>query len=71
MNAMGITVLPEITVAQELERGQLAALPWREGPIRVQTQMVWHKNKWISPALGKLIETVSRVFEKRDPGAGQ
>lgn len=67
MNAMGITVLPEVSVAEELARDQLVALPWEDGPLRVHTQMVWHKNKYISPALGRFIETVRQAFDIQIP----
>lgn len=51
MLGMGITVLPEVAVQQEVTQGRLVALPWAEPNFAVVTQMLWHKDKWQSPAL--------------------
>jgi DNA-binding transcriptional LysR family regulator len=51
MAGMGITFLPAIAVKSELAQGRLVALRWSEGDYRLITQMVWHRDKWLSPAL--------------------
>lgn len=38
-------------LAEELARGELVVLPWRDRRLRISTQMIWHKDKWISPAM--------------------
>lgn len=48
---LGVTVLPEIAVRAEVAAGSLAILPWAEGPLEAAVLMLWHKDKWISPAL--------------------
>lgn len=48
---MGISLLPAVTVAREVEEKRLVPLKWADQPIEVVTQMVWHKDKWHSPAL--------------------
>ena len=58
---MGLGLLPEIVVAKELARKELAALPWAGPPMDMATHVVWHKDKWISPALAMFIS----VLEKR------
>jgi DNA-binding transcriptional LysR family regulator len=55
MVGMGITILPAVTVSAELAEGKLAALNWTEEFVAV-TQMLWHKDKWLSPALGTFLE---------------
>jgi DNA-binding transcriptional LysR family regulator len=62
MNHMGITVLPEIAVADELARGLLVALPWRATPIRVVTQMIRHKKSRLTPALSSFVDMVTQTF---------
>lgn len=58
ISGMGVAVLPSVVVEAELARGELAALRWAgEGNFGVLTQLVWHKDKWISPALRAFIET--------------
>jgi len=57
---MGITILPVVTVSAELAGGKLAALNWTEEFVAV-TQMLWHKDKWLSPALSTFLE-MARVM---------
>ncbi len=58
---MGVSVLPSVAVNAELEGGKLAALRWEE-PFEVLTQMVWHEERWQSPALKAFLETAREVF---------
>src|SRR5258708_11264436 len=56
---MGITFLPEITVATEIAQGRIVPLQWEGHSFQVCTQMIWHKEKWLSPALNAFL-TVAR-----------
>jgi DNA-binding transcriptional LysR family regulator len=58
---MGVSVLPSVAVNVELGGGKLTALQWGE-PFEVLTQMVWHEERWKSPALRAFLETASEVF---------
>ena len=58
---MGVSVLPSVAVNQELGGGKLATLRWDE-PFEVLTQMVWHEERWRSPALREFLETAREVF---------
>ena len=58
---MGVSVLPSVAVNAELENGKLAALRWGE-PFKVLTQMIWHEERWKSPALRTFLETALEVF---------
>jgi len=58
---MGVSVLPSVAVDAELEGGKLVALRWEEH-FEVLTQMVWHKERWKSPALRAFLETAREVF---------
>jgi len=55
MVGMGIAVLPAVTVAKEVTRGQLVVLR-TESTLQVYTQMIWHKDKWLSPSLTAFLE---------------
>lgn len=55
---MGIALLPEIVVADDLLRNRLRILHWKELQADISTYVVWHKDKWISPALKAFIETL-------------
>lgn len=48
---MGVAVLPEIVVAEELAAGTLVALAWPPRSLHVYTQIVRNKEKWLSPAM--------------------
>jgi DNA-binding transcriptional LysR family regulator len=48
---MGIAVLPEIVVADDLKSGNLVSLCWPPRPLHVYTQIVRNKEKWFSPAM--------------------
>lgn len=56
MVGMGIAVLPAVAIANEVAQGQLAALHWMDGDLQVYTQMIWHKDKWLSPALNAFLD---------------
>ncbi len=59
MVGMGISILPAIATRVEVEQGKLSVLPWTLPDVQVSTQMVWHKEKWLSPALRAFINTAT------------
>src|SRR6185295_4010939 len=59
---LGIALLPEITVSREIARGELVTLPWYKPELSISTLMVWHKEKWLSPALKAFIKLVHDIF---------
>jgi DNA-binding transcriptional LysR family regulator len=62
MAGMGVAFLPAITVAGELAQGRLVALPWTDEDYGLLTQMAWHRNKRISPALRAFIDLTRQVL---------
>ncbi len=63
ISGIGIAFLPEIVAEAEVERGELIALPWQIPDLHVYTQMLWHKDKWLSPIILSFIETVREVID--------
>ncbi|MFN8371883.1 MAG: LysR family transcriptional regulator [Anaerolineae bacterium] len=59
---LGLAFLPEITVTKEIARGELVTLGWNRPELSVSTMMLWHKEKWLSPALKAFIKLVHDVF---------
>lgn len=59
---MGLAVLPDMAVAGELARGELAALRWHDPGLAVAIDVAWHRDKWVSPALGAFLEEVRAVL---------
>jgi DNA-binding transcriptional LysR family regulator len=60
---MGMTFLPAITVERELEEQSLVALSWEGQEFSVVTQMLWHKDKWLSPALQAFLTVAREVLQ--------
>ena len=56
VSGLGIGLLPRIVAQEELQSGQLVELRWDGPDIGVTSQIVHHKNKWLSPALLALID---------------
>lgn len=56
MNGIGMSFLPLITVIDEYKNNNINILPWEMENERMVSQIAYHKNKWISPALKKFIE---------------
>ena len=48
---MGVAILPEVVVGGELEQGTLVVLPWPPRRMYVYTQLVRHRDKWLSPVM--------------------
>jgi DNA-binding transcriptional LysR family regulator len=63
MTGVGISVLPEITVAKDIFEGRLAPLSWNEGALEVAALMIWYKDRWISPTLNAFMETVKELLK--------
>jgi DNA-binding transcriptional LysR family regulator len=64
MAGLGIAYLPRVTVETELKEGKLIALPWYQDQPVVLTQLAYHKNKWLSPALRAFVDMVGRHAEQ-------
>jgi DNA-binding transcriptional LysR family regulator len=62
---MGLGLLPEIVVARELARKQIIGLTWSGPVMDIATYVVWHKDKWISPALAAFISLLEQML--KDP----
>lgn len=63
ITGIGLSQLPEIVVRQELADGRLIALPWGGQAVNVHTQLLYHKSKWISPAMKFFLEITHKYFQ--------
>lgn len=61
MLGMGVAILPEMAVSAELSRGEMVCLPWEFGAVTFATQMFWHEEKWLSPAIKAFIQMTRMV----------
>lgn len=64
---LGVSILPEVTVAGELHRRELVAPRLKGAKLVVDTQVVRHGNRWISPALQAFLETSRQVLGANQP----
>jgi DNA-binding transcriptional LysR family regulator len=64
---MGLGLLPAIVVARELRQRQFKALHWAGPSLDISTHILWHKDKWISPAMAAFVQLVREKLE--DPEA--
>ncbi len=53
-SGLGISLLPKIVVEEDIKRGELINLNWTDTPIEIQALMLFHREKWLSPALAAL-----------------
>jgi len=64
---MGLGLLPEIVVSRELRQNHLKALHWTGPTLDIVTQILWHKDKWISPAMAAFMELVKDKLQEAEP----
>jgi DNA-binding transcriptional LysR family regulator len=55
-SGLGISILPRIAMEQELTSGLLKELHWNCLHYNIHTQMIYRKDKWISPALAAFVQ---------------
>lgn len=61
---VGISFLPDYVTAHEVESGRLAYLKVEDFEIEIWKQLLYHRDKWISPQMESVIEyCISREFE--------
>ncbi|TJY42127.1 LysR family transcriptional regulator [Cohnella pontilimi] len=53
---LGIGLIPKISVTRDLEEGRLIVLPFSHPDITFYTQVIYHKKKWLDPAIRQLID---------------
>ncbi|WP_109689794.1 LysR family transcriptional regulator [Tumebacillus permanentifrigoris] len=69
ITGIGLAQLPEVVVQNELADGRLVALPWAGQAVSVHTQLLYHKSKWVSPAMKEFLEITRRMFPSRQKTA--
>ncbi|NDJ61777.1 MAG: LysR family transcriptional regulator, partial [Chloroflexi bacterium] len=60
---LGITLLPHIAVATELQAGQLAMLPWSGTPMPIYTQAAWRHDHTASPLVQSMLALSKTMLE--------
>jgi DNA-binding transcriptional LysR family regulator len=65
-SGMGLAVLSEISVEREIERGELVRIGWPWEGFSVESRIVYHRDKWLSPAISAFLHTARRVLRRED-----
>ncbi|HKV27361.1 MAG TPA: LysR family transcriptional regulator [Candidatus Acidoferrales bacterium] len=55
---MGIACLPRIVVERDLASGKLVVLPTADFELVMHTLVVWHRDKWLSPAMKAFLSLI-------------
>ncbi|MEW6530199.1 MAG: LysR family transcriptional regulator [Thermodesulfobacteriota bacterium] len=63
MAGTGITILPEVSVSEDIKNGKLARLAWEEGGLEVAILMIWCKMRWVSPARNAFMEIARKTLK--------
>ncbi|MDS0524637.1 LysR family transcriptional regulator [Clostridium sp. SHJSY1] len=64
MSGLGITLLPKVAVEDEINSGKLIPLNWVGPSFGVISQVIYHKDKWISPALKEFLVLSKKLMSK-------
>ena len=64
MSGLGITLLPKVSVEDEVKSGKLVALNWKGPDFGVISQVIYHKDKWISPALSAFLKLAKDFYKQ-------
>ncbi len=70
ISGLGVTLLPKVAVVEEIQLEQLSALHWADPGFPVVTQICWHKDKWMSPALQAFVDLARRFLREGANTAG-
>lgn len=60
----GVSYLPDYVTRKSYEEGKIVYLDVEDLGVSVWRQLMYHKKKWISPAMKKVIDYCSEVSEK-------
>ncbi len=62
ISGIGIALLPKTSVEKELSQKHLVSLNWNGPDFPIFTQVLYHKNKWMSAALKAFIDLMHEVL---------
>ena len=66
---MGLALLPAIAVAREIRQHHFKALHWAGPSLDIPTHILWHKDKWISPAMAAFRDLLKETIEEKETEA--
>lgn len=63
ISGLGLAILPKIYVEKEEAANLLVELPWNGPDFGMYTQVVYHKDKWLTPAMLSFLELIRSKFQ--------
>lgn len=66
---MGVSFLPKFTVEKEFKKGKIKQIQTDLPEVRMHCQLLYHKNKHLTPQMKVLIGLVQESFEKMEQSA--
>jgi DNA-binding transcriptional LysR family regulator len=58
---LGIAILPRVSVADYIQQGKLTELHLPGSCFRISTQIIYHREKWLSPVIKTFLEMCDEV----------
>ena len=66
---MDVALLPAIVVAREIRQQMFRAVHWAGPSLDIETHVLWHKDKWVSPAMAVFLELLKDEAEDVEASA--
>ncbi|MGB8955165.1 MAG: LysR family transcriptional regulator [Tumebacillaceae bacterium] len=63
---LGIAFLPRVVVAEEIQKGQLIAIPFVHSDCKFYTQLIYSKKKWLSKAFLDFLKLTCGPIHQND-----
>ena len=60
---MGLGLLPEMVVGREIRQRKFCALNWSGPSLDIDIHVIWHKDKWVSPAMTAFLELFKVAYD--------
>ncbi len=61
-----VSFLPEYVVAKALKAGELVVLEVEETPVEMEIQLVYHRNKYLTPQMSVLLDILADSLQDRE-----
>jgi DNA-binding transcriptional LysR family regulator len=67
LQGAGISFLPRFSVQKYLDRGELCILHTEAPPMEIRSQLVYHKNKWVTSQMERFLELMQLYLSPKEP----
>lgn len=64
---MGLALLPAVVVAKEIRLKQFKMVHWAGPSLDIEVHVLWHRDKWVSPAMSAFLELVQTQADDASP----